>query len=156
MNHTKKTGFKAANQFEQRSLAICLENLAEQQRLSNRVRAVLPNNIAPHVVHCVPSANRLLIYAESASWASQIRFFQGEILAKIQASGQQNISTVQVRVLPPLASPRTPRKPRLPSIDNVRLLQHHAAASEDVLASALARLATTLSRRQQRSEPVSD
>lgn len=155
MAHANKTGFKAANGFEPLSLAGCFEKLAEQQHLLNRVRSVLPSEVARHAAHCVLSGTRLLIYAENANWASQIRFFQEVILNKIRGSGQKNIDKLQVKVMQSKALAEKRRKPRLPKKETLCLLQHYAeqpSSDGDELALAMARLARTLAKRVRQTE----
>jgi len=149
MGNSKKSVFKSALDFKARQLTISLEIIKEQMALLAVVRTALPDEIANHVQHCVHSGRRLLIYTESAGWASQIRFYHGDILNKMAESGQQNIISLQVRIGQQSDQPLTRRTARLPSADNINLLRHQLKdeESEDVLKLALARLAKTLDKR---------
>lgn len=148
MNHSKKTVFRSALDFEGRSLAICLEKIAEQNQVLRVVQTALPPSIAEHAEHCVISAGRLLIYTGSSAWASQIRFFQQAILNKLQESGQQKIVTVQVKVFPPLTESKSSRTARLPASETVQAMLGQAEEdSDDVLKQALSKLAKTLRKR---------
>jgi hypothetical protein len=133
--------------FNGRPLAMCLEKIAEQKQLLCAVRNSLPENIAQHAMHCVLSNTRLLVYTDSAAWASQIRFFNQEILKNLQALGRR-IEKVQVKLaLPPAraASHRGTRVPSAATIDGVfgRLDEK----STDALDFALAKLGRTLKKR---------
>lgn len=149
MGNSKKSVFKSALDFDTRQLAVCLEIITEQKALLAIVRKALPAEIADHVQHCVSSGNRLLIYTEAASWASQIRFYHASILNKIAESGQKNIISLQVRIGPQLSQPSTPRSARLPSAENIEMIRNQFGAEEndDILKSSLARLAGTLEKR---------
>lgn len=151
MNHSKKTVFRSAMDFKGRSLAMCLEKIAEQNQFLRIVRTALPESIAEHANHCVISGARLLIYTDSAAWASQIRFFHQAILNKLQESGQQKIVQVQIKVISSLFESRGGRTARLPTHETVQVMLGQVDnESDDVLDAALARLARTLRKRLQR------
>lgn len=148
MNHSKKTAFKSALDFDGRPMAICLEKIAEQKRLLRDVQSLLPEPIAEHALHCVVSDTRVIIYTDSAVWASQIRFFHGVILNKIQDSGQRKITNVQIKVLPPVNPLNRVRQVRMPAAETVQaLLGQVDEGSNDALDRAMAKLAKTLSKR---------
>lgn len=148
MNHSKKTVFKSALDFDGKPMAICLEKIAEQKRLLRDVQSLLPEPIAEHAMHCVVSDTRLIIYTDSAVWASQIRFFHELILNKIQGSGQRKITNVQIKVIPPVNPLNRVRQISLPGEETVRaLLGQVDDKSNDALDRAMAKLAKTLSKR---------
>ena len=151
MNHLKKYPFRLALDFtatpgsSNRPLAICLEKIAHQQQLLQVVRQVLPTNMAEHALHCVMSGARLLIYTNSAVWASQIRFFQGDILNKLQAAAQLKITRIQVKVMQEIVRPISNRQARLPSQSTAyAMLKQMDQNSLDELDRALSNLVQTL------------
>lgn len=145
MKHSKKSAFKPAASYEQRHLTVCMARLEEQRRLLQQVQSALPPEMAAQVVHTLVSGSRLLVYTHSASWASQIRFYDGVILNKLQASGQQKISKLQVKLLMTDSMSELKRHARLPSMDTVDsvfgTLDTHR---DDALSQALARLGRML------------
>jgi hypothetical protein len=150
MTRYRKNVFKTALDFDNKQLNLCLAQITAQQALLAIVRTALPADIALHAVHCVASGSQLLLYCDSASWASQIRFFNRAILDKLHGAGHPYIVRLQVRIVPPMAEPiRRKRTPRLPSADNVGLIaqQFNSADEQDVLATALTRLGATLAKR---------
>jgi hypothetical protein len=148
MNHSKKTAFKSALDFDGRPMAICLEKIADQKRILRVVQTMLPEQIAEHAMHCVVSDTRLIIYTDSAVWASQIRFFHELILNKIQGSGQRKITNMQIKVLPPVGAVNRTRGVRVPASETVKaLLGEVNDKSNDALDIALTKLAKTLSKR---------
>lgn len=154
MNHSKKYEFRSALEFtcppggNKKPLAICLEKIAHQQQLLQIVRKVLPTHIAEHALHCVVSDARLLIYTNSAVWASQIRFYQEDILNKLQAAAQLKITRMQLKVVQGEGEAISDRAVSLPSFTTVQaMLNQVNDQSEDILELALANLAKTLSKR---------
>lgn len=148
MNHSKKPLFKPAMDFNGRPLAVCLEKIAEQKQLLNRVQNSLPADIAEHAVHCVLSNTRLLVYTDSAVWASQIRFFNQLILNDMRAGGHQNILSVQVKIILSAKHGSSKRIVRLPSAETVAgIFGQIDDESGDALDLALAKLGRTLRKR---------
>ncbi|MBD9354467.1 DciA family protein [Methylomonas albis] len=150
MTPYRKGVFKTALDFDNRQLNLCLAKIAAQQALLAIVRTALPADIAKHAVYCVASGLQVLLYCDSASWASQIRFFNRAILDKLHGAGHPYIVRFQVRIVPPTGEPFRPKRtPHLPSAENVGLIaqQFKQADEQDVLAAALTRLGATLAKR---------
>ncbi|MDD2760640.1 MAG: DciA family protein [Methylomonas sp.] len=148
MYRSKKNVFRSALDYDARSLALCLEKIAEQKRLLLIVTTALPKSIAEHADHCVISGNRLLIYTASAAWASQIRFFSQAILNSLHELGQQKIVRIQVKVLLQAGDAKRERTVCLPSNETVEAIFSQVdEKSEDVLDKALTKLANTLKKR---------
>lgn len=147
----KKTGFKTALDFKNNQLNGVFDKLAAQQKLLAIVKTALPPELAKQAGHCVVSgSSSLLVYCESASWASQIRFFNRAILEKLHSVGLNHLTRLQVRIAAPIVGPaKLKRQARLPSAENVGLLTRHlsSGAALDELDTALARLGVTLSKR---------
>ncbi len=154
MNQSKKYDFRSALDFTRtqqgngRPLAMCMEKIAYQQQLLRSVRAALPTHMAEHTLHCVLNDARLLIYTHSAVWASQIRFYQDDILTKLQADAQLKIARIHVKILHGVVEPVADKPLRLPGFKTVQaILGGIDDTSDDVLDLALANLAKTLLRR---------
>ncbi len=150
VRNMQKIGFRSALDFGNKNLNLCLAQITAQQALLNIVRTALPADIAPHAVHCVTSGSQMLLYCDSANWASQIRFFNRAVLDKLYADGHPYVVRLQVRIVPPMVEPIRPKRtPRLPSAENVGLIaqQFKSADEQDVLAAALTRLGATLAKR---------
>ncbi|WP_020483775.1 DciA family protein [Methylomonas sp. MK1] len=142
--------FRPVLDFGSRSLAWCLNQVTAQQVLLGIVKSALPTALAEHAVHCVASGSQLLLYCDSASWASQIRFFNRAILDKLHGAGHPYIVRLQVRIVPPIAESVQPKRvPCLPSVENIGLICDQAQRGDelDVLGAALARLGATLNKR---------
>ncbi|WP_165917818.1 MULTISPECIES: DciA family protein [Methylomonas] len=133
-------------------MTLCLDQVEAQQAMLGIVKSALPAALVGHAVHCVASGSQLLLYCDSASWASQIRFFNRAVLDKLHAAGHPYVVRLQVRIVPPMVEPIRPKRtPRLPSAENVGLIaqQFKPADEQDVLAVALTRLGATLAKRLQ-------
>ncbi|OAI17435.1 hypothetical protein A1507_10960 [Methylomonas koyamae] len=142
--------FKSVSKFQIQSLQPCVEQIARQQQLLRVIKNVLPPQIASHATHCVVSGRRLSVYTDSASWASQIRFFSNDILDELRERGELSLVRLQVRVLmSDYRQTKVGRKPRLPSRETIDLLclKSEACRADDPLAKALMRLGATLKRR---------
>lgn len=147
MLNSKKTAFKSALDFSNRQLIISQEIIASQIALLTEVKSALPKELARHVLHCVQSDKKLLIYTESSSWASQIRFFSMDILTKINAAKQLKLSSIQLRIFSELSYQISPRTAKLPSSDSLEILNKQFKNSDvnnDILKQALHRLVKTL------------
>jgi hypothetical protein len=148
MTHSKKSVFKSALDFDGRQMAVCLAMIAEQNKLLAIVKTALPIEIAKSVNHCVRSKQRLLLYTESASWASQLRFYHQAILNKLAETEYKNIQGLQVKIQPKTIEQKTGRLLLIPSAKNIRMIQEQVKDQEqDVLSQALLRLSNTLEKR---------
>jgi hypothetical protein len=152
MSSSKKSAFKSALDFDVRQLTIVQAIIAEQKAMLKIIKTALPKEAADNLLHCVQSGNRVLIYTASASWASQIRFYQRDILTKLSASGHRNIDAVLIKISPPVQEQTSTRTIQLPSTENISLLacQMQEKPDSDVLKQALLRLAGTMEKRLKR------
>ncbi|TPQ24534.1 DciA family protein [Methylomonas koyamae] len=152
MNKPKIFRFKPAADFNKNQISLCLSNIAKQRELLAIVRAGLPDDLSKHVLHCVASDSAILLYSDSANWASQIRFFARNILEKLHDAGEMGLVKLQVRIVTAaVGASAAPRKPRLPSAEAIEVLCRSvdSATGDDALAVALKRLGDTLRRRTQ-------
>ncbi|OAI03055.1 DciA family protein [Methylomonas methanica] len=150
MTRYRKNAFKTALDFDNKQLNLCLAQITAQHALLAIVRTALPADIAQHAIHCVASGAQMLLYCDSASWASQIRFFNRAIVDKLHEAGHPYIVRLQVRIVPPIAEPVQPKRvPCLPSVENIGLICDQAQRGDelDLLGAAMARLGETLNKR---------
>ncbi|ATG92212.1 DciA family protein [Methylomonas koyamae] len=150
MNKRKTFGFKPAAEFNNHQLSLCLNDIAKQRELLALVRIGLPAELSKHVLHCLVSGSVILLYSDSASWASQIRFLANNILEKLRDAGQTNVAKLQVRIMPvDVGVSGRGGKPKLPSAETIESLcrDREHTDNNDVLAVALMRLGNTLRRR---------
>lgn len=92
----------------------------------------------------------LVLYAESAAWASQLRFYLPRIIEELAQEGHGQFRRGKVRTLSlameaPRAAPRRPA-PHRPLPATIAAIDAAARASEGDIGTALARLCSTLRR----------
>jgi hypothetical protein len=141
--------FKLAHSFQNRALDVFQIRLAQQQSLLRAIRGRLPRPLADHVLHCVVNGNKLLLYTDSAAWASQLRFLKQEILQSARDAYGGTLDKLQIRLLADQMSghPRPGRKANLPSSEKIAMIGDQAKDSgDDPLRQALRRLSATLAK----------
>jgi hypothetical protein len=141
--------FKLAHSFQNRALDMFQIRLAQQQSLLQAIRRRLPPSLADHVLHCVIGEKKLLLYTDSAVWASQLRFLKPEILQSARDAHGGTIDKLQIRILADqISASRQPgRKANLPPSEKITLLSDQAKGMEDSqLRQALLRLSATLAK----------
>jgi hypothetical protein len=109
----------------------------------------LPDNLAKQTKHCLIKERKLLIYTDSAVWATQLRFYNTTILASVTTQNTAPIESLQIKVISTqtgLASTLT-RKALIPSTEKIEALKNNSLSIEDnQLRLALLKLSTTLER----------
>ena len=66
--------------------------------LADRVRLALPGPEKDHVVSATYKAETLTVLADSAAWATHIRYAQKELLAHLHAAGETRFTKLKVKV----------------------------------------------------------
>ncbi len=66
--------------------------------LATRVREALPGPEKDHVVSAAYKDQTLTVLADSAAWATHIRYAQKDILAKLRAAGETRFTKLKVKV----------------------------------------------------------
>jgi hypothetical protein len=132
---------------------LCLQ-INQQLAILEHVKAVLPKELACHALHCVfndknPNNRKLLIYTNSAVWASQLRFYGKTILTAIESVTLEPVSVLQVKVMnvPEAANTGNKGIAAIPSQTVAdEILNHSLMATDQQLKQALGRLSSTLAR----------
>ena len=137
--------------YPNRMIAQLCVQINQHKVILERVKAALPIELADHVIHCVLNEKKLLVYTDSAIWASQLRFHSKTMLA---AFGQDSSASVlQVKVIDALATSITTVKPKAvtPSLAVADEIHSQGLLTSDpLLKQALNKLSTTLTRLQTR------
>lgn len=121
--------------------------LAEQSRLLRAVQAELPTFLAPHCRHCVLKGERLLIYADTPAFASQLRFYGPSLLIRLEQTTGNPIKEFQVRnLLSVIAVPKgkPPSPVVLPTSRTTKKIRESGANRPDEIGEALLRLSQTI------------
>ncbi len=131
-------------------MAYFYSQIEQQKQVLQRIHSVLPIAITKHVLHCVINGKKLLVYTDTAAWASQLRFYNSAILAAIAPVTREPVSIMQIkiRVEALSATPLPGRKPIIPSAEKIELIHNHSlSVSDEQLKLALLRLSATLAKR---------
>ncbi|RIZ69035.1 MAG: DUF721 domain-containing protein [Methylococcales bacterium] len=146
---SKPPSFKISLSYQNRAIAFYYGQIEQQQRLLKRIQSVLPDNLAQQAKHCLIKERKLLIYTDSATWASQIRFYSNVIIGILQATTQSPIETMQVRLITTQigSSSGSSRKANIPSVEKIALIRRDSLSVSDAqLQQALLKLSATLDR----------
>jgi hypothetical protein len=121
----------------------------QQLALLRRIKAVLPKELADHTLHCVLNNKKLLVYTDSATWASQLRFHGKIMLNAIELAASTPASTIQIKIINATPTATTNAKPRtvIPSKTVAYEIRNQSLLSTDPqIKQALDKLSTTLAR----------
>ncbi|TAN67051.1 MAG: DUF721 domain-containing protein [Methylobacter sp.] len=155
----KTTSFKTALSFPSRIIAHFYSQIEQQKQVLQRIHDVLPAAIAKHVQHCVINGKKLLVYTDTAAWASQLRFYNGSILTAIAPVTRESVSIMQIKIIVDMsptgrrreaealqAMPHG-RKPIIPSAEKIELIHNHSlTVSDEQLKRSLLKLSATLAK----------
>ncbi|WP_027148213.1 DciA family protein [Methylobacter tundripaludum] len=152
----KPTSFKAALSFPSRTIAHFYSQIEQQKQVLQRIHEVLPATIAQHALHCVVNGKKLLVYTDTAAWASQLRFYNSAILAAIAPVTRDSVSIMQIKVRVETLQAASPsRKPNIPSAEKIEFIHNHSlTVSDEQLKLALLRLSTTLAKLSKHQAPA--
>jgi hypothetical protein len=71
--------------------------------LADRVRQALAGPEKDHVISASCRGDTLIVLADSATWATHIRYAQKQLLERLHAAGETQFTKVKVRVGRPTA-----------------------------------------------------
>lgn len=143
---------KAVLSHPNKTIALLCLQINQQLALLERIKAVLPKELASHALHCLFHDNKLnkkklLLYTDSAVWASQLRFYGKAILTATESGISDPVSVLQVKVInaPETADTGKKRIAIIPSqtvADGIR--NHSIETTDPQLKQALKKLSSTL------------
>jgi hypothetical protein len=145
---SEKITFKPALSFKSHTITTLHDQIARQKQVLRAVQAVLPYHLATELKHCLVKDNKLLIYTDSSVWASQLRFYQGAILATTSPL-IEGVTSVQIRMITQQVGlvTRSEHKAKLPSAE--KIVQMHRDSlniADEQLRLSLLSLSATLTR----------
>lgn len=141
--------FKKSPSYRNRTIAYFYSQIEQQRQVLQRIRAVLPEPLAKHALHCLIKDKKLLIYTDSAVWASQLRFYNNLILAGITQATGRSVEMMQIKIITTQTglSLHLERKANIPSMETIEIIQSHSlTVTDDQLKGALLKLSSTLKR----------
>ncbi|MGR8978845.1 MAG: DciA family protein [Gammaproteobacteria bacterium] len=139
--------FHSAQSISSRLITYYRNRTLEQKRLLNDIRKLFPLPLAEHIRHCVIADKTLVLYTDSAAWASLLRFNNPEILTAIDTAFNTKLDSIQIRILKPMAKldGLNQQKTNIPSPENIMLLQKQSENMPDnELKLSLKKLCETL------------
>jgi Dna[CI] antecedent, DciA len=145
----KPPSFKVSLSFQNRTMTFFYSQIEQQQRILQRIQAVLPEALAKQVRHCLIKDKKLLIYTDSAVWASQLRFYKSAILASTLPLTRSPVEMLQIKIIAGQTGLilESKRKAKIPSAEKIEVIRNHGlTVSDNQLRLALLRLSTTLER----------
>jgi hypothetical protein len=124
------------------SLPLIQRRLAEQERLLQLVRQLLPDPVGNHCLAAVMRDGQLTLLSDSSAWASRLRFASNNLLQQLRQRGMKcSRAKVKIVIQGHQAGRRRPRPARQLSPENGKLLRTTAEHIEDRdLREALLRL----------------
>ena len=84
-------------------LSLLKEKAAERSQIVEQVRAALPARLAQSVASAGLDGGRLTVGVVGAVWASRLRYSTEAIRKRVAQSAGKEISSVRIRVVPPVA-----------------------------------------------------
>ena len=145
----KPPSFKASLSFNNRTMAYFYSQIEQQLRILKCIQAVLPEALAKQAKHCLVKDKKLLIYTDSAAWASQLRFYKSAILAAIMPLTRTPVEKLQIKIITGQTGLiiGSKRMAKIPSVDKIEYIRSHSlAVSDNQLRLALLKLSSTLER----------
>ena len=145
----KPSFFKTPLQNQTRTLAILLGQIQQQNLIMQHVRAALPTALSTHVSHCLIKDGKLLVYTNSAVWATQMRFSGERILAAVTPITTRPVDKLHIKVITVQTGPSVQfkRKANVPSPEKIAMLQQDSLAIRDeAVRASMLKLGATLAR----------
>jgi hypothetical protein len=143
----KSPSLKPILSYPNRTIAQLSLQINRQLAILARIKAALPNELAIHVLHCVTNKNKLIVYTDSANWASQLRFYGKSVIDALEPYASIPATNLHFKIItvptPPLISPKhrtiTPSQAVALEIHNQSL-----STTDPQLKAALKNLSSTL------------
>jgi hypothetical protein len=140
---------KAVLSYPNKTIALLCLQINQQLAILEHIKAVLPKELADHALHCVFNNKKLLIYTDSAIWASQLRFYGNTILTAIESINSDTVSALQIKVINVSETANT-RKKRIAVIPSQTVADdinsYSLTITDSQLKQSLDKLSSTLAR----------
>ena len=137
----KNSFFKSALAYEGKILASYKYQLEIQNELLNVIKSTLPSHLSSHALYCVASGKKILLYTDSASWSSQLRFYHQDILQALSSSNTRRFEALQIKIIPQTIERKQKTTLSPPSAENIDLILSQAEhQTDEKLKAALLKL----------------
>jgi hypothetical protein len=139
------THFKKALAYPNRATALIFMRVAQHKKILAVIRSVLPETLANHALYCVLENRKLLIYAQSAVWTSQLRFYSPAMLAAVNAQANVYIELIRLKIIQQHSDQHTTKAKKIPAQDVIASIEDELVTTADSkLKRALLKLNETL------------
>lgn len=129
---TRTQTLKRVSHYWQSILPKYQASILQQKQLQSVIQSCLPDNLSAHVFYCVASGTRILLFTDSASWATQLRFFQQQIIDSVKTKGNPQLNCLQIKVISLTLENRvSTRQKRIPCQKNIDIIRQHASQQTD-------------------------
>lgn len=123
--------------------------IEQQKRILGQVQNALPTVLAKQARHCLIKGKTLLIYTDSAIWATQLRFYKQAILTSVAKLSREPAEIIQIKIMtePTGPSMQVTRTAKIPSATTIAIIRNDGlGVSDNQLKQALLNLSSTLER----------
>ena len=127
----KNSFFKTALGFEGKVFANYKYQLEIQKELLNTVKHALPSHLSSHALYCVASDRKIILYTDSATWSSQLRFYHQDILHALSVANNRKLEAVQIKIIPQTIDEKQKKALKPPSSENIDLILSQAEHQKD-------------------------
>ncbi len=143
----QKDQFKAPLNFQNSVLSGLLGQINAHKKVLEIVRKSLPSALSGHVAYAFVIDRRLLVYADSAAWAAQLRFYNQEIRKEVGVFYGKPLETLHIKLIDSVLK-KPPAKPKIPSLAVVETIENDSLEiSDPQLKAALQSLSVGLRRK---------
>lgn len=110
---------------QQRSITQLLQKKTQHEVFLNRVKQVLPLTMSSQCIVCVSQGNILTLYAKTAAWAAQVRYYELLMLEHLNnSSTDTHFEKIQVRIQPCIQQIKIkPKKISRPSSATIKAIR---------------------------------
>lgn len=132
--------------FQRSHIKQLLNKKNQHDAILNITRQVLPATMRQQCLYCVTKGSKLTLFVSTAAWATQIRYYNPAILARLNRSSHSGFGKIQVRILPAVqlsaTTPRTASRPNAATINDIQTCAENCLPGK--LKQSLLRLTDTL------------
>ncbi|MCK5727832.1 MAG: DUF721 domain-containing protein [Methylococcales bacterium] len=138
--------FKTAKSYQLQILEKHQQKIKQHLSLLNIIKKSVTKPLSDHILHGAILNTSLVIYTNSALWASQLHFYQSAILKNLSLNGFTTLKSLHIKIISSEVSPKSKVSLERPSEKNIALVRHCSDSMQDEkLKKALLKLSKTLS-----------
>jgi hypothetical protein len=145
----KRQSLKPILAYPNKSIAQLSLQINQQLAILEQIKSALPTELQVHVLHSVLNGKKLLIYTDSANWATQLRFYGETMLTAFKSNKPTPVTLLQVKIINVATTTKVSAKNKaiIPSQSVAYELGKLSLVTADPqLKQALSKLSSTLAR----------